>query len=276
MERLPRNFKSITCTLEAIRGKGVRGYLSKYDYKTSDGIDGSFIVQADEWIVRPDFSDVIVEEEDFVEGFKRVRLENGEYGYIREIDGTLLPYRFDIASDFNEYGFAMVGKGCEVAWIDKAFNYLNMLGHLTPCPHGYKRISMEHGIYGYTNSFSEHGWTAIADFSDGEYPLSLMLKKMPSGPYTSYMTKEGSLQKFYDYDGAIRESYHTMFGIENYPKDMSIEKESFDSDGTKVLATGILYARGYFCSLKNILELGENGAMVHEIEKDIIEKQKTV
>ena len=49
---------------------------------------------------------------------------------LSEKDNILLPYRYDIATDFNEYGFAMIGKNGKVSWIDKKFNYLNIEGKI--------------------------------------------------------------------------------------------------------------------------------------------------
>ena len=54
--------------------------------------------------------EIIDNSNDFVNGFKVVQTSNGEYAYVRQSDFQLLPFRYDVASDFNEYGFAMVGK----------------------------------------------------------------------------------------------------------------------------------------------------------------------
>ena len=69
---------------------------------------------------------IIDSNENFVNGFKVVKTANGEYAYIRESDNSLLPFRYDIAFDFNEFGFAIVGKDGSVSWINKDFKYLNI------------------------------------------------------------------------------------------------------------------------------------------------------
>lgn len=66
-------------------------------------------------------TDEIIEEREFINGFKVVRFKNGEFGYIRESDNKLMPYRFDVATDFNSYGLALVGKNCKVNYIDENF-----------------------------------------------------------------------------------------------------------------------------------------------------------
>ncbi len=62
---------------------------------------------------------------EFVNGFMLVQMNTGKFGYIRKSDGQLLPYRFAIASNFNELGFAVVGTLSGVTWINKNFCYLS-------------------------------------------------------------------------------------------------------------------------------------------------------
>ena len=71
---------------------------------------------------------IIDDSNEFVNGFKVVQTENGEYAYVRESDNVLLPFRYDVAFDFNQYGFAIVGKDGSVSWIDTTFKYLNLEG----------------------------------------------------------------------------------------------------------------------------------------------------
>lgn len=80
---------------------------------------------------RPKISEEIVDDSNnFINGFKVVKTASEEYAYIRQSDSRLLPFRYDVASDFNEYGFAMVGKDGSVSWIDTDFRYLDVNGKM--------------------------------------------------------------------------------------------------------------------------------------------------
>ena len=68
---------------------------------------------------------IIGETDEFINGFKIVKLLNKQYAYVRESDNVLLPYRFDIASQFNEEGIAIVAKDGIVTRIDKEFNIVD-------------------------------------------------------------------------------------------------------------------------------------------------------
>lgn len=104
--------------------------------------------------------DTIKESSDeFVNGFKVVRLENGKYSYVRESDNQLVPFKYDFATDFNEYGMAMVAKGGYVTWINKYFE-LSVSGLLK--------------MYEDRSDIPFTGWHSITEFSKGETPLSIM------------------------------------------------------------------------------------------------------
>ena len=75
------------------------------------------------YLRHPKSLEIIDDSRDFVNGYKVVQTANKEYAYVREEDNKLLPYRYDIATDFNEYGYAMVGKDARVSWIDRDFRY---------------------------------------------------------------------------------------------------------------------------------------------------------
>lgn len=72
--------------------------------------------------------EIMAESEKFVNGFKAVVTKNGEYAYICEEDNCLLPFRYDIAGNFNEHGYAMVGKNANISWINKEFKYFSRHG----------------------------------------------------------------------------------------------------------------------------------------------------
>lgn len=57
--------------------------------------------------------------------YTRVLLNNGQYGFI-DNDGILQNICFDIASDYNELGYAMVGLMGKTTWLDSNFRYLSI------------------------------------------------------------------------------------------------------------------------------------------------------
>jgi hypothetical protein len=61
-------------------------------------------------------------------GFAVVQTSNGEFAYMEENTNKLLPYRYDVASQFNNHGFAIVGKANSVTFINRNFQYLSKNG----------------------------------------------------------------------------------------------------------------------------------------------------
>ena len=105
----------------------------------------------------------IVEESEFINGYKLVKLANEFYGYIRESDNKLMEHLFNIATDFNEYGYAMVGRNDTVTWIDKDFNYLSLKGWVED-PVYEKHDEWFNGYM--------YGLCSVDKFSNGDIPLS--------------------------------------------------------------------------------------------------------
>ena len=67
-------------------------------------------------------------------GYRLVRFVDGTFGYVKKGNGEeICPFKFDIASEFNEYGLAMIGKNGCVNWIDHNFEYLSMSGNKISC-----------------------------------------------------------------------------------------------------------------------------------------------
>lgn len=72
--------------------------------------------------------ETVVDRTRYVNRFKVVRFKDGLYGYVRQSDKKVLPYRFYLASNFNEYGYAMVALKNGVTFIDTGFNVYTMNG----------------------------------------------------------------------------------------------------------------------------------------------------
>ena len=182
---------------------------------------------------KPRKSDEIVSfGNNFVNGFKVVKLNNNHYSYISELDNKLVSFEYDIAFDFNEYGLAMVGKAGSVTWINKDFEYLDSKGN----------ISKENN-----DSWKNYnGWQAMFDFNDGVNPLSRMYCGKADYGRTVYVDANHSIKKFYQYDGDIskkvfRDSFYTG--------------SDFNSNQYAIADNYILYSKGFCISKEDIIKL---------------------
>ena len=203
--------------------------------------------------LRPPASfDIVDESRDFVNGFKVVQLDNKEYAYVREKDNKLLPYRYDIATDFNEYGYAMVGKDGKVSWIDKNFKYLNSK---------YEMVNEDSSKF--------NGFLSVSDFSKGEHPLS----KVCSCSYdwnkkTSYFGVDGKIKEFSRYDGEIIRDSNSI-------KNFSYYSEDFNDKGYATANNDwlILLSSGYYLYTKDLIRICEEKGFLDTISSRV-EKQE--
>lgn len=204
---------------------------------------------------RPERSDIIVQEaEEFVNGYKVVQTANGEYAYVRENDNILLPYRYDIAYNFNEFGFAIVGKEGSVSWIDKDFKFLNLKGEMVE----------ESSLY----SWYWNAWQKVSSFSKGSIPLSLVYDGRHHYGKSAYFGIDGKMKEFYHY-GCNKDAYATSFF-----QDGTI----FDERGYAQADQYVLLASGYLVSYEDLFKIcAENGFLdfiSEEADKKFGEKIK--
>jgi len=195
---------------------------------------------------RPEKTDEIVaQSESFVNGFKTVVTKNGEYAYVREEDGKLLPYRYDIAADFNELGYAMVGKDGNASWINKNFQYLSKDGEL-----------IDEDLEDPYRKFD--GFQKVFNFNRGQYPLSRVHEGRSHFAKTYFFSPEGKIQEFYQFDGQIStfNSWSGSCDIDFNDRDYLITNE------------GIFFAKGYFCPTSYIFEYCEKNGTISEILKN--------
>ena len=68
----------------------------------------------------------IIDKNNFCNGFRLVKFSDESYGYIYQQGGYVDFHRYDIATNFNKYGIAMVAKYGTVSFIDTNFNYLQL------------------------------------------------------------------------------------------------------------------------------------------------------
>lgn len=197
---------------------------------------------------RPEISTEIVDENNsFINGYKVVQTSNGEYAYIRQSDFQLLPFRYDIASDFNEYGFAMVGKNGSVSWIDTSFRYLNLEGEM---------IEEDFDI----NYAKFNGWQRVSSFSKGAIPLAQVYDGRNAYGRVSYFGTDGKFKEFYKYDGELDES----FPISNFS-----QGTIFDENGRAMADGNMLFARGYYVSYKDLIKICEQKGFITLINEDV-------
>lgn len=249
MKGIPKNIKTLECFLSVLLYEDKRNITYTIDDKYASKCHYTVVVPR-YW--RPDRSDEIVEQnKDFSNGFKLVKTSNGEFGYVREFDGILMPYRYDIAFDFNEYGLAMVGKDGNVSWIDKDFNYINREGEKE------KEEIYSKGFDSYGNNFK--AWQRLEQFSKGEIPIAKLYDGRNTYATIRYIDTNGNIKKFYKFDGKIDKKDISSFFRSG---------TSFDKKGVAKADGSYLFARGYYIAYDDILEMAISRGFVNELSKE--------
>ena len=232
MQKKFKNIHSISCTDILSNPKDDKRRIYYYDIVNNFSKEkNTFIVKLPE-IGRPKKSNTIIDDSnEFVNGFKVVQTKNKEFAYVRESDNALLPYRYDIATNFNNYGYAMVAKNGGVSWIDKNFSYLNRDGNFVE----------EDGYF--------IGFNGVSEFIGNSCPLSRVYYNSFECEKNLYLQPDGKFKEFYEYDGKTRttESKTAFFNFAT----------EFDHEGYAKAAGNILFARGYYCSYENLIKLCE-------------------
>lgn len=75
------------------------------------------------FIKNKDFT-ILDEEIDYINGFRRVLFSDCTYGYREESTGELIPYKFNLATNFNENGIAIVAIDSGVTLLTNDFKIL--------------------------------------------------------------------------------------------------------------------------------------------------------
>ena len=250
MKKLPkietvRRYCSIAC-------EGDKAYIT---YHINDRLPSKCSITA---VVpryhRPKRSDEIVDQnEKFVNGYKVVVTENGEYAYVREIDNTLLPYRYDVAFDFNKHGFAIVGKDGDVSWINTEFKYLNRKGQMVE-----EELDNEYAKF--------KGWSEVRPFSVGTVPLARLYDGRDNfGAHVSYLNTKGELQKFYVYDGKLSKKNYCDDFVDDWD-DKTLA--TFDKKGIAYTKDGILFAEGIYLSKNSLVQIVFDSGFMNNIREE--------
>lgn len=243
MEKLPKKINSIIRRSSIFLQEGFRHIF--YELNEQEENATSITVKLPEYY-RPEKSYKIIDSnQNFVNGFKIVKTENDEYAYLRESDNFLLPFRYDVASDFNEFGFAIVAKDGSVSWINKNFKYLNNEGKL-----------VEEDL---DNKFSEfEGWQGVSSFSKGNLPLSRVYDGRNTYARTSYFGTDGKIKKFYRYDGKIDNCYKTSFRT----------AATFNEKGYTMADEYMLFANGCYISFEDLIKLSVEKNFIDSISEE--------
>lgn len=255
MENLPKKIKSIEVFNKTVIENGIK----MHEYILNNGReDVDFISISLPTTFKYNAScDIIDDTHDFVNGFKLVQTANKEYAYVREEDNTLLPYRYDIATDFNEYGYAMVGKDDRVSWIDRKFRYFDADEE--------KFLDEEERDYDKFN-----GFISVSDFSNGEIPLSRVGKYdntiSDNKYFIRYLGIDGKIKNFRNYDGTRINEYSSL-------NKFLYEGTDFDKNGIAVTNTYkgqvALLASGYYILERDLIELCKNNGILKTLERNI-------
>ena len=195
----------------------------------------------------------------FINGFKAIKIGQETYGYVRESDNKVMPHHYDNAYDFNEYGFAIVGREGAMTWINKEFKYL--------------RNDQQSGCYGNRYAMSEdylydpyrilHGFHAVGEFSKGNIPLSRI--RFGDG-YTIYFGTDGEVKRFTRYNGEKDEK--PLCKVKN--------GTAFNENGIAVAEFEnkkvFLFAEGYYITFEDIVKTTLNNGFVENIHEEVSKK----
>ncbi len=207
------------------------------------------------YLRHPKSLEIIDDSRDFVNGYKVVQTANKEYAYVREEDNKLLPYRYDIATDFNKYGYAMVGKNARVSWIDKNFRYFN---------EEEEKFTEEQEI-GY-NTFN--GFLGVSDFSKVENPLSRMYRRGYNNT-VSYLGTNGKIKEFSKYDGEIIRDDESNKYFSYYSEDFN-DKGYAKANNDEI----ILLSSGYSLSTKDLTKICEEKGFLETLSSRIAKQEQ--
>ena len=190
--------------------------------------------------------------------FTLVYLANNTYAY-QNACGTLLPYRFDYATTFNEYGLAMVCLNGKVTWMNDNFEMLT---------YG-EKLKDEDNF---------DGFDKVHNFSAGNNPLSLVdhivsgMGENESMKIYFYVTPELKFKKFYKFDGQLAKIYENCF---TYANNFS---NDFTKAGTLFDEHLLLSSEGYYVNseyvIKYVMEHGISSPIFHSIDRLLRERKK--
>lgn len=222
MTILPSNFRSLE----------IDWYT--YGVKNSD-IHSTFYYEDEEGIKRKLATSTSVRESkevtvafvgEEVNGFRRIVFSNGRYGF-QDASGKIAPYSFNIASDFNELGLAMVGTLEGATWINTQFQKLTMRGTWTFMEDKFADIPSQ-----------------VTGFVAG---LSRAVYSRRSKRDTIFINESGRKVEFVDDTKKVPVEYEDAYN----------GGDGFTEEGYRITSKGVFFASGVFKSFEEIVNLPE-------------------
>lgn len=183
------------------------------------------------------------EGENFVNGFKRVKFVDGTYSFVSEETGELLPYKFNVATDFNEYGFAMVAIDYGVSWFYKGKVLFDSNG----------KVELKRW-YGDSQKFL----TVVEDFEDFlGCPVSMVYETYADRAKDSYkhfieahfLNSNGDFITFkaVNDEERVQSSFRDSFNWDENMLDV-LGRLKKCSKGFVLFGNYIIFSSGYFCT----------------------------
>lgn len=244
---IPETIKSIKCKNKVKVNQSME--VACYEIDCENGTKRNIFVNIPKYH-KPYKTDRIVDSNnEFVNGFKVVKLANDCYSYVREEDNMLMPCFYDIAFDFNHYGLAIVGKAGSVSWINKDFDYLDSKGNT---------VSEKEDSWKDFN-----GWDALFNYSEGDIPLSRLFCGKEDYGRVVYVDKDINVKRFYQYDGEINKN---VFRSEFF------KGTDFNNNGYAIADNYILYKNGFCIAKEDIIKLCLEEGFIDLLFDDAIEK----
>ncbi len=251
---LTDDINSISC-IKTFQDEVDENYII-YDYKINRELEYPVEIHYEN-NKRMNSDKVIATTDEFINGYKVVQVETGEYGYIREQDNLLLPYRFDIASNFNEYGYAMIARDGKATWLNKEFDLLSIDEEMIPYDEA-------------INDFNRIGYQEVSNFSKGKIPLSRVYDNRRTlnrltGSSTAfgfaYVGIDGKYKEFREYNGENLSHYvHKRFDIGR--------GTDFDEKGRAITSGYFLFDNGSYIATEELRNICHKENILNHLKKE--------
>lgn len=265
MEKAPRDFKGIGIDRDSVCENDAGYGLVTYEYIDENGDFRTFTNLYN----RHGKSKTIIEDPGkFTNGFKVVRLSDGLFAYIREDDGVLIEGRYCIASEFNDKGYAMVGKQNGVSFIDKNFNVLCTSSIPDCCngpwydPPSFRSLDQGESIDRFSDKVTEDfnalfPKTIIASSNEFLIGQAFIFNSI------AFIGSDGKLKQFKSFtgNGGIIEKWTSKDkGSLAQFKEKSIDEKGtcfldMSNSNSSELDSVVLFAPGYYLTFKDIHDL---------------------
>lgn len=212
--------------------------------------------------------DVIDESTEFVNGFKRVLFSDMSYGYIEEQTQRLLPFKFNIASDFNEHGYAMVGTNGGVGLINRDMKALcygcvkqDLDSVLVSYPSRWKNWES-----GYVESFDYQGRSY---FLICEHNLIKINDHYRHKTVARFLNEDGKGICFVPLRGSKSLDQFYKVSIDPYNISDDIKHLAFNEHGFCIFGQFVIFASGYYCTYEEIFQKPEVLQYIAELSENI-------